>query len=182
MKNNRGFTLIELMVVVAIVSILVGAMTYSINSVSSTRAKKFASDLNAMISQCRVDTMSGAPSPTYLKISQKDNSTGDVYAALYEDGTVKAEQKLGGSGISCSFITDSIAAQSYSISGNNSTALYLAFDRATGAFSKLTDVKSSDSALNVASGNYCTSITIASGGGSYTITLVPKTGYHSVGR
>lgn len=180
MKNNRGFTLIELMVVVAIVSILVGAMTYSINSVSSTRAKKFASDLNAMISQCRVDTMSGAPSPTYLEISQDEN--GDYYGTLYEGGAEKAKQKLGGSGISCSFITDSIAAQSYSISGNNSTALYLAFDRATGAFSKLTDVKSSDSALNVASGNYCTSITIASGGGSYTITLVPNTGYHSVGR
>ena len=176
MKNNRGFTLIELMVVVAIVSILVGAMTYSINSVSSTRAKKFASDLNAMISQCRVDTMSGAPSPTYLEISQDEN--GDYYGTLYEGGAEKAKQKLGGSGISCKFST--AVDGSSLVDVKNAQSISLGFDRSTGAFVKLSDVcEGKNSGIT---GDYCTFIFIASGGGSYVITLVPNTGYHSVGR
>lgn len=192
MKNNKGFTLLELLVVVAIIGIVVGSMTYSINSVSSTRAKKFASDLNATMSQCRVDTMSGAPSPTYLELT-KDNN-GDYYATLYEGGSdaqhIKTQQKLGGSGISCAFRTGSAANAGIAAPSDTDpkietgTKLCLAFDRATGAFVKLADVKNGTEELNSSSitGDYCTYIFIASGGGSYTLALVPQTGYHSVSR
>jgi prepilin-type N-terminal cleavage/methylation domain-containing protein len=155
MKSNKGFTLVELIVVVAIIGIIIGAMTYSINSVSSTRAKKVASDLSALISQCRVDTLSGAPSPTYLEIS-KDGKV--YYGILHEGGEEKARQKLGGSGVSISWSSQT-----------EGDALKIGFSRATGA-------------MDVINYQNCTSITVISGAGSYTITLVPKTGYHSVGR
>lgn len=182
MKDNRGFTFIELIVVMCIISILVGTMTYSINSVSPMRAKKFTSDLSALISQCRVNTMSGAPAPTYLELSQDDK--GEYYGTLYEGGTdaahIKAQQKLGGGDISCSFSTG--ASDSYTISA--AQPLRLAFDRTTGASVKLPDIKDAANVpLNAGIvGDYCMSISIASGGGSYTITLVPETGYHSVSR
>ena len=176
MKNNKGFTLLELLVVIAIIGILLGAMTYSINSVSITRAKKFASDLNAMISQCRVDTMSGAPSPTYLEISQDEN--GDYYGTLYEGGAEKAKQKLGGSGISCKFST--AVDGSSPIDVNRAQSISLGFDRSTGSFVKLSNVCTGKN--SGITGEYCTFVFIASGGGSYVITLVPETGYHSLGR
>jgi len=155
MKDNKGFTLIELMVVIAIIGVIVGAMTYSINSVSSTRAKKAASDLSALISQCRVDTLSGAPSPTYLEVS-KDGEV--YYGILHEGGAEKSKQKLGGSGVNISWSPQT-----------DDAVLKIGFSKATGAM----DEK-----------NYktCTSIAITSGAGSYTIKLVPETGHHSVGR
>ena len=176
MKNNKGFTLLELLVVIAIIGILLGAMTYSVNSVPGTRAKKFASDLSALVSQCRIDTMSGAPTPTYLKLYQADN--GDYYGVLYEGGVEKAKQKLGGSGISCKFST--AVDGSSLVDVKNAQSISLGFDRSTGAFVKLSDVcEGKNSGIT---GDYCTFIFIASGGGSYVITLVPNTGYHSVGR
>lgn len=179
MKNNKGFTLLELLVVIAIIGILLGAMTYSVNSVSGTRAKKFASDLSALVSQCRIDTMSGAPTPTYLKLYQADN--GDYYGVLYEGGStdtyIKASRKLGGGGIDCTFKTD--VGSSYSVGGNYKTSLCLAFDRSNGAFQKLVIIPGQSATIT---GDFCTSITAASGSGRYVVTLVPETGYHSVGR
>jgi len=173
-RKNAGFTLIELIVVIAILGILAGAATYSIGAVSSNRAKKFAYSLDAMLSECRVDTLSGSPSPTYLKLSYAD---GRFLGTLYEGGSEKSSEVFGGSGLTCTFTAGSASA-----AVGETQSLCLGFSRSTGAFLPLEDVTNGGTAVNGTLSGDCTLITVASGAGSYVVTLVPNTGYHSVGR
>lgn len=133
-------------------------MSYSINSVSTTRAEKAAGDLNALISQCRVETLSGAPSP---RISSYTRKAMDCMARCTRVVLKKTAQKLGGSDISCTFDVDSGDPTSVS----QTQPLCLAFDRSTGACMKLGDIIDGGSQLNSGvTGDYCTAIRVASNG------------------
>jgi prepilin-type N-terminal cleavage/methylation domain-containing protein len=175
MKNNRGFTLLELMVVVAILGIVTGMAAYSITSVSDTRARKFASDFNALLSECRVNTLSGAPAPVYLTLSWEG---GEYYGTLYEGGSQKTRVQLPRS-VACSFTADGTV---YDL-GETYASLSLGFDRSTGAFEALEQVKSAaGDGLNPGLSGGCTAVTAAAGGGARTVELTPATGYHRVVR
>ena len=174
-KNHKGFTLIELIVVVSILSILAGAVLYSVNSVSSTRARRFSSELSALLSECRINTLSGAAAPVYLKLCLED---GTYYGVFYEDGAERKRQALGDDSLSCTVEADGSV---FSVSAAEPT-LCLAFSRYTGAFLKLEDVTDSGGVLNGTHTGYCTAITVSAAGGHFTLQLIPETGYHTVSR
>ena len=91
--NNRGFTLVELIVVIAILGILAGVMSYSVNQIFSGQARQFADEYDALLTQCRVSTLSGAAAPTYVMLCQ--DSGGDYYGVLVEGGAeVSRKQPL----------------------------------------------------------------------------------------
>ena len=56
-NNNRGFSLVELIVVVAIGAILIGASILSIASISGTAAKQCARNIESILNKTRVTTM-----------------------------------------------------------------------------------------------------------------------------
>lgn len=77
-KNNKGFSLIELLAVVAIITVAVSLAGGAMFSVYHARSKRAAETLDAMVSQSKIDAMSGLD--CVLAVELVD---GDYYAKLY---------------------------------------------------------------------------------------------------
>ena len=72
-KNNAGMSLVELIVTVAIASILVGTLSFSISLVFSKDAARCATILNDTLYSVRMDSMS---KPGNYTVEIKDNNAG----------------------------------------------------------------------------------------------------------
>lgn len=173
MKNNKGFTLVELVVVIALMSIIAGVSSYTLSSVTNQELKDFANNYDSMLSQCQIETMSGMQNPVLeLKLHNDGEYKATLYRTIIVDGNPRREvvksQYLGEDYLTCY----------YSIDGNSQTlnlgqyeTLSLTFDRSTGEITtkvdadeyKITRIGAIDK-RNV----------------SYGIDLVPETGYHKV--
>ena len=75
-NNNRGFSLVELIVVVAIGAILIGASILSIASISGTAAKQCARNIESILNKTKVTTMGKDTAAIEL---YKDGSDGAYY-------------------------------------------------------------------------------------------------------
>ena len=149
-RNNKGFTLVELIVVLAIMGIVAALIGLSVSTSNSAKAQRCAVSVNALISKCRADSL-GRSGSVYLTISQ-DATSGEI-VCVHSDGTTTVTDKFPGKGVSVTCTTTSTAPL---------TTLTLSFARSTGA-QNCTPT--------------CTTITFTSGR-TYTITLVPLTGNH----
>ena len=95
-KNNGGFSLVELIVVIAISVVLIGAATISIRSVMGVEVKQCARNIESIINKTRVTTM--GKDSAVLEI-YKDASDGAYYYKTTINGTVSAPSKIGKSRI-----------------------------------------------------------------------------------
>ena len=79
-KSNAGFSLVELMVVVAIISVLIGAVAITYSIVGKANAKSYATTLKQALATVRSETM-GRVQNTYELILTGD-SDGTVYVQV----------------------------------------------------------------------------------------------------
>lgn len=164
--NNKGFTLIELIVVIAVIAIVATISSYSYSNVTIQSVKSFVNDCDTLLSQCRVETMCGASSPT-LTICKNSNG---CTVSLRKNGTSIEKNATGSKNFRCTA----------DINGVNAVELEyitLSFDRFTGEM-KLESYKVVGQP--VVNGGVCTKITISNTVGEKSIVLVPQTGYHEV--
>jgi prepilin-type N-terminal cleavage/methylation domain-containing protein len=170
--RNKGYTLIELIVVIAILGSLLGISLISLSAISSGQAKKCASEIDALISRCKVGSLS-REGDVYLKLYI---SGGIVHGAYYEKGVLVSDDKLSSRTLSVTYVTDeTVDGKTYPL---EDTLLFLSFDRDTGAFKALNDVPGNFHVY--AAGAFCVRIEVTGGSRKITLTLVPPTASHEV--
>ena len=172
-KNNYGYTLIELIVVIAIMSIFTGGASLGISLLFSKDAANCATKLNDAIYKTRMDSMSKTgkyeltvdnADPANKAVIALDGTTVDT---VYLDGTNTTKKTT----VSVKFVTES------NPSGQSLTMpLNIEFDKAKGnvAFDIDGDGSNDD-------GIIVFEIQAVRGGRESKVQLVTATGKHTIG-
>lgn len=160
-KDNRGMTFIELIIVVALMSVIVGVSIYGLGLVSGKPAEECAQKIVYSLNNARTEAM-GKYSTTYQLY--KDGTSGMIMMRkiVYTDATslpIETVATLGG---------DEVAVKCKFEGGGevpfvNGTIVELSFDRSTGGFNA------------TPSGN-CVGIIVSKGSTTKKIALIPPTG------
>ena len=160
-KNNRGFTLVELIVVITILAIVSAIVGVSVSTVSSAREKRCAAEINSLLGMTKMKCLSRSGN-VYVVIRQDGN---DLVYDYYEgvDGAnatkgVLTDYDILGSGVTVKF---SFGGTEKTIS--EAETLTLQFDRTTGG-------------LKLPSSTEDVTITV---GSRYAVNIVALTGSHS---
>ena len=162
--KNEGFSLIELIVVIAIMTILTVGIAISLSSVSSQKAKAATKTIYSSLEYTQTAAM--AKAMAYLEIYQKDDG---YYLAVVEGCAtqpVRKEKKLCDDSVTISYTTKgSAVAQKI-----DATPLQITYDHVTGAILSLGDAADG-------SPIYCNGIIVSKGSYEGQIDLVPETGH-----
>lgn len=162
-QDNRGVSLVEILIVVSIITVLAGVGIYGVSLMSGQPAKQCAQKIMYSLERHRTTAMSKVEAKYVL-----EEENGKVYFREYVvDGAVKAadggtwilksEAEVGSSGVEVVYTVDADPTP-------QPLPLELRFNRSSGAFEPLTV------------GKYCTHIIAERGGKEFKLTLVPLTG------
>ena len=154
--KNRGFSLIELIVVVAIMAVALTVGGYALSAISLANAKNCATEIKSSLEKTRTQACSTDKGTDKATLTLKrDSASGKVLIINY-DGSSK---EIGGKTVSVKYRTGTGNSDVYQDLGTN--VLTFGFNRSTGGFSDDTSVRQ---------------IQISSGGRTYTLTCYALTG------
>lgn len=171
-KNDRGFTLIELIVVIAILGIMAAVIAMSPTVAAAARARSCAVQLTDQIARCRINCLSHSGDNNYITIRRAND--GSYVVETFLNATSAGTDTISGRGVSLSYADNG---QNYII-GNTSagdvfngnlitTPAKLSFSRGTGALKD---------GCGMADNTADLVFTVSGGGRSYKITVTRSTG------
>lgn len=164
-NNNNGYSIIELIIVLAIIAIIISTVFYSIILVFSANAKSCANNMQRSIGDCKVTTM--GKSAAYIELYRDADQ--NVYTRMYvmdSGGSyVPSEpQKVGTSRVYVAYTPEG-GAETELLAGDK---IEIRFDRASGGFEE------------DASGNIYEKLHVQGGSKKYEIVLTKLTGKSEV--
>lgn len=167
-KNNKGFSMIELIIVIAILGILTGMSTLSINYLKLANTRSAAKKIDSTLSKLKIDTMSKNERP-YLYVY----NDGGKYYMLYSTKDTLSDAKVnsasGGTVIGGNAVEIQVEKNDTMHTIGVDKSVRLGFKKGNGAF------------LPDKDGEYCTKLKVKGKNNSkveYTIILVKDTGKH----
>lgn len=161
-KNNQGFSLVELIVVIALMAILVGGVISYVGTYGSTKVKNCAKEIESHFSETKVCAMS--KSQAYMIIYANDTG---VYVKSVQ-GSNSETEKIGEKGLKVSYRNERNGTTYTTVGTTEAAGLKIEFDRASGACKKMADDK------------YCYAIQVTNGTSTYTVNIEPITGKSSM--
>ncbi len=185
--NNKGLSLVELIVVIAIMAVLIGIGTFSLSLLFGTQAKSCAQKVSAMLSETKTGCMSRFDET--MTLSYRDAATdtdpsvtSDGYyaenrvftmkkdASLFEAASTQMRRMGSPRVVITVHLTDGTV---FELGENNS--ITISFDRASGAFEEVTATVDGNPVTG-----YIDKMTFQSGLRTFTITMVAETGKHTL--
>lgn len=163
--NNKGFSFVEIIIVVAILSIVMGVVGLGLGLVNGKPAQSCAQKIASQIQECRTATLGKFRTTFQLhknteneivvtKIIQEDGSSTPIETiTVVGDRDVKVEYCLDSSGTTYTELT-------------SASVLAFDFDRSSGAFLP----------VNVSTNEYCHFIRVTKANKTFVIHLYPLTG------
>jgi prepilin-type N-terminal cleavage/methylation domain-containing protein len=133
--DAAGYSLVELIIVVAIIAVVATMLMFSISMIFSANAKACANAMQSAISDCKVTTM--GKSDAYLEIYR--DSDDNIYAKMYvkengaADFTAQEAQKLGGKRVTVTCIPEGAGTSGTELTAGG-TPVTIRFNRASGSF------------------------------------------------
>lgn len=162
-KNNKGFSLVELIVVLAIMAVLTGSVVTYIGTYGSTKVKNCMREIENHMSETKVCAMS--KTSAYMIIYA--NNTG-VYVTSVQ-GSLKETDKVGEKGLKVTYASQRSRNSYTAVGETETTGLKIEYDRASGALKKNADGKYDVYAIQISNGN-----------STHTIEIEPVTGKTSM--
>lgn len=167
-KDNRGFSLVELIIVMAIMALLAGGTLIGIGMVSGKPAEECASKIHSSLQGNRITAMGKYSS----SISFYVNTDGSIYMMETINGADSAPVKIGDSGVKVQYRVTGDGAEEWHDLGSSSDPLIISYNRSTGAFNDLEAMGLDD--------KYCLEIKCSKANKVKVITLYHLTGKTSL--
>ena len=175
-NKNGGFSLVELIVVIAIMAVLTGIASMSLASVMGVSVKQCARDIQSAANQTRVSTLGKDEVIMTITKGNKAKSSEAYYCTIVtKDGlgkTTENEEKIGKSNMDITYVlSDSKGNKTSDITLDDTHSLTIKFNRGTGAMAPC--MKSDGSS---GGDYYCTQIKVKKNSTEKIISFYPETG------
>ena len=191
-RDNRGLSLVELIVVIAIMAIMIGVGILSISLLFGTQARGCAQKVSSMLNETKTGCLSRFEETMTIAYRTKNQDgekayTADGYYAINRiytlnssavsvavGGVGSAEIRALGSGkvVIMVYLSDG---SSFELGTDKYVTI--SYNRSTGAFDPVIVGNASG---ETQTDDYIDKITFSSGARTYTITMVQATGKHTV--